>query len=132
MKHLWAFIGALYLAVGIGMGAYGAHGLRTLVQAPRLIESFEYAVLYQLISGLGFFAIAWALGHFRGWLVNVGGLLLLLGSLGFSLSLYLQVLLNFKLFPYVTPVSGGLMIASWTVVAVAALTSKPFQSSWHS
>jgi len=132
MKHLWAFVGALYLAIGIGMGAYGAHGLRTWVQVPRLIESFEYAVQYQLISGLGFFALSWALGHFRGWLVNIGGLLLFSVASVFLSVLYLQVLLELKLFPYVTPISGGLMIAAWIVVALATLTNKPFKSSWHS
>ena len=57
--HFWAFIGSLLLASGVAMGAYGAHGLRAIVDVPRSIEAFEYAVQYQLISALGFFAIAW-------------------------------------------------------------------------
>ncbi len=130
MKHLWAFIGALLLASGVAFGAYGAHGLRTVVEVPRLIESFEYAVLYQLIGGLGFFAVAWATNHFRAWLVNIGGFFLLLGTVGFSFSLYLQVLYSFKLFPMVTPISGGFMILGWIVIALAALTTKPYRSSW--
>lgn len=55
--HFWAFIGSLLLASGVAMGAYGAHGLRAIVDVPRSIEAFEYAVQYQLISALGFFAI---------------------------------------------------------------------------
>lgn len=130
MKHFWAFIGALYLASGIALGAYGAHGLRAIIDAPRLIESFEYAVLYQLVSGLGFFAVAWAVTHFRAWLVNIAGLLILFGSIGFSGTLYLWVLAQFKLFPMATPIFGGLMIVGWALMAVAALTSKPYQSNW--
>lgn len=53
--HFWAFIGSLLLASGVAMGAYGAHGLRAIVDVPRSIEAFEYAVQYQLISALGFF-----------------------------------------------------------------------------
>lgn len=92
--HFWAFIGSLLLASGVAMGAYGAHGLRAIVDVPRSIEAFEYAVQYQLISALGFFAIAWATNHFKAGLVNLAGLLLLIGSIGFSLSIYLLVLLS--------------------------------------
>ena len=48
--HFWAFIGSLLLASGVAMGAYGAHGLRAIVDVPRSIEAFEYAVQFQLIS----------------------------------------------------------------------------------
>ena len=110
--HIWAFLGALMLA-------------------PRLIESYEYAVLYQLISGLGFFAVAWATQHFKAWLVNIAGILLLIGSLGFSVSLYLLVLIQWRPFPLVTPISGFFMIAAWVVMAIAALTSQPKRSSFY-
>ena len=89
--HFWAFIGSLLLASGVAMGAYGAHGLRAIVDVPRSIEAFEYAVQYQLISALGFFAIAWATNHFKAGLVNLAGLLLLIGTIGFSLSIYRSV-----------------------------------------
>ena len=116
--HFWAFIGSLLLASGVAMGAYGAHGLRAIVDVPRSIEAFEYAVQYQLISALGFFAIAWATNHFKAGLVNLAGLLLLIGTIGFS-------------WPLVTPISGGFMIAAWIVMAIACLTSKPKHSSFY-
>ena len=37
--HFWAFIGSLLLASGVAMGAYGAHGLRAIVDVPRAIEA---------------------------------------------------------------------------------------------
>ena len=129
--HIWAFLGALMLASGIAFGASVAHGLRAAVTVPRLIESYEYAVLYQLISGLGFFAVAWATQHFKAWLVNIAGILLLIGSLGFSVSLYLLVLIQWRPFPLVTPISGFFMIAAWVVMAIAALTSQPKRSSFY-
>ncbi len=116
--HIWAFLGALMLASGIALGAYGAHGLRAAVTVPRLIESYEYAVLYQLISGLGFFAVAWATQHFKTWLVNIAGI-------------YLLVLIQWRPFPLVTPISGFFMIAAWVVMAIAALTSQPKRSSFY-
>lgn len=128
MKHLWTFIGALMLASGVALGAYGAHGLQATVTIQRSIDAFEYAVQYQLISGLGFFAIAWALNHFKESLVNLAGLFLLIGSLGFSVSLYLLVLIQWRPWPLVTPISGGFMILAWVVFALASLTSHPRRS----
>ena len=111
------------LASGVALGAYGAHGLHNVVTVQRSIDAFEYAVLYQLISGLGFFAIAWGEG-----LVNLAGLCLLIGSLGFSVSLYLLVLIEWRPFPLITPISGGFMIAAWVIFALASLTSHPRRS----
>ncbi len=74
MKHLWAFIGALLLALATAMGAYGAHGLRQTVTDLRMLEAFGYAVQYQLVCGLGLFAIASAINHFKILLVNLAGL----------------------------------------------------------
>lgn len=128
MKHFWSFIGALMLASGVALGAYGAHGLHNVVTVQRSIDAFEYAVLYQLISGLGFFAIAWGLNHFREGLVNLAGLCVLIGSLGFSVSLYLLVLIEWRPFPLITPISGGFMIAAWVIFALASLTSHPRRS----
>ncbi len=108
--HFWAFIGSLLLASGVAMGAYGAH---------------------QLITALGFFAIAWATNHFKAGLVNLAGLLLLIGTIGFSLSIYLLVLAQWRPWPLVTPISGGFMIAAWIVMAIACLTSKPKHSSFY-
>ncbi len=116
------------MASGIALGAYGAHGLQAVVTEPRLLQSYEYAVLYQLVTGLGFFAIAWGTSHFRPLLVNLAGFCLLLGSLSFSLSLYFIVLLGLKVFPYITPIGGAFMIFGWILFAVASLTSKPQRS----
>ena len=73
--HFWAFIGSLLLASGVAMGAYGAHGLRAIVDVPRSIEAFEYAVQYQLIGAWGFFAIVWAPTLLKAGWVNWPGLL---------------------------------------------------------
>ncbi len=122
--RFWTFIGALLLASGVALGAYGAHGLRSIVELPRQIEAFEYGVLYQLVGGLGFFAIAWASQHFNKTLVNLSGILLLIGTVGFSLSLYLLIIIHWRPYPLVTPISGVIMIAAWLVLALAALTRK--------
>ena len=61
----------------------------------------------------------------------IGSLLLLIGSIGFSLSIYLLVLAQWRPWPLVTPISGGFMIAAWIVMALACLTSKPKHSSFY-
>ena len=50
-------LGALILAVGVGLGAFGAHALRAMVDASAL-ATWHTAVLYQLLHGLGLLLIA--------------------------------------------------------------------------
>lgn len=47
----WMAVGALFALVGVALGAYGAHSLRTRI-TPRDLEIFEAAVRYQLYHAL--------------------------------------------------------------------------------
>lgn len=69
--HFWAFIGSLLLGFRRCYGRLRCAWVAgPLWNVPRSIEAFEYAVQYQLISALGFFAIAWATNHFKAGLVT--------------------------------------------------------------
>ena len=130
MQRLWFFLGALLMASGIGLGAYGAHGLRIVVTLPRQIEAFEYAVQYQLIQGLSLFVCSWAMTQFRAGLVNLAATLFLLGTLCFSLSIYLLILCNWRPWPFITPTGGFLLIMGWLVLGLAAFFKEPSYKRW--
>ncbi|MCD8339562.1 MAG: DUF423 domain-containing protein [Burkholderiales bacterium] len=131
MKHFWVFIGALLLAIATALGAYGAHGLQSATADFRSIEAFGYAVQYQLICGLGLFAVAWATSHFKALLVNLAGFLLLIGCILFSLSIYLLVIFHWRPFPLITPAGGICMILGWLVFALAAFTALPRKNGYY-
>jgi len=112
--------GALLLALGVGLGAFGAHALRSLVDASSLAV-WHTAVLYQLLHGLGLLLTA-ALGsqlHPAWWARSAA--LMLAGVLIFSGSLYALVLSGVKWLGAITPIGGVAMILAWLALAAAAL-----------
>ena len=75
-------LGTLIMALGVGLGAFGAHALRAMVDASAL-ATWHTAVLYQLLHGLGLGVGAWMhrarTGLWRGVaaLIGASGLLML-------------------------------------------------------
>ena len=53
----WSAIGAVLLALGVGLGAFGAHGLRDHLDAYSL-GLWEKAVFYHFIHGIGLLIVA--------------------------------------------------------------------------
>ena len=55
----WFALGALAGAVGVALGAFGAHALKSRVTED-LLAVFEIGVRYQMYHALALFAVAWA------------------------------------------------------------------------
>ena len=53
----WIATGALLMAFAVGMGAFGAHGLRSRLDAYSL-SVYEKAVFYHFVHALGILAVA--------------------------------------------------------------------------
>src|ERR1035437_7068277 len=122
----WSAIGAILLALAVILGAFGAHGLRSRLDA-YLMSVYEKAVLYQFIHALGLLivstlpktgslsesAAAWVCG------------LLLAGILIFSGSLYVLALTGLRALGAVTPVGSLSFIAAWVLLAWMLLQKRP-------
>jgi uncharacterized membrane protein YgdD (TMEM256/DUF423 family) len=109
-------VAALLVLAGIVVGALGSHALRAVLDATQL-HSLETAVQYQLVNGLGLFAIG-LLG--RGladeWLPRIA-LLLLVGVLCFSGGIYIMLAGAPRALGLVTPLGGVMMIGAWALLA---------------
>ena len=104
--------GAVLAAAGVAFGAFGAHGLKTLL-SPEALGWWQTAVQYQLWQAIGLVAIGAApLARMR-W----SALMLIAGTLLFSGSLYALALSGARWLGAVTPVGGVLMIAGWVCLA---------------
>lgn len=106
-------------AVGVAMGAFGAHGLKKYVTDPDLLESWKTAAWYQLIHAV-MVGVAAALR--RG---GSAPKLFTAGCLCFSGSIYGLVLLPKghglrKLLGPITPIGGLLFIAGWMSMALGS------------
>lgn len=114
-------LGAALAAVGVAVGAFGAHGLRPRI-TPERLAVFETGVQYHLVHALGLLAVAWAAhaapqaGGPR-W----AGALFPLGIVLFSGSLYALVLTGVTMWGAVTPFGGLAFIAGWLALATTRL-----------
>ncbi len=112
-------VAALCLLIGVGAGAFGAHGLKRMLSVD-MMQIWQTAVLYQLVHGLGMLAIAALMARFGSPLLEWAGALMLLGIVFFSGSLYVLALSGTKWLGAVTPLGGAAFIAAWALVALAA------------
>lgn len=113
-------VGAVSGAIGVGLGAFGAHALKSRL-TPDLLSIFETGSRYHLIHAVAVLIAAlaadrWPSSHAMtaGWLF-VGGIVL------FSGSLYLLALTGVKSWGMVTPVGGLLFISGWLALAWAGM-----------
>jgi len=110
MKPNFTSIGAACAALGIGLGAFGAHGLREVLGQAQL-GWWETATRYWLIGALGMLLFGVFQGRQR--TSAAPGWLLLLGSTVFSASLYAMALGAPRALGAITPLGGLGLIAGF-------------------
>jgi uncharacterized membrane protein YgdD (TMEM256/DUF423 family) len=120
----------LFGASGVGLGAFGAHALRTMLTDLATRDRWETAVFYQLVHTVALFAGAVWLRSVRGSSASRIGWAARFWSIGiclFSGSLYLlSVTLNaptwFKI--AVPPLGGTAFVIGWLFVTAAAFAKE--------
>jgi uncharacterized membrane protein YgdD (TMEM256/DUF423 family) len=114
----WTAIGAILMALGVMLGAFGAHGLRARLDAYWL-GIYEKAVFYHFLHALGIL-IASTLARTgtvaASWTPWVCGLMLA-GILLFSGSLYVLAVSGMRWLGAITPLGGVSFIAAWLLLA---------------
>ncbi|SEI43778.1 MULTISPECIES: DUF423 domain-containing protein [unclassified Achromobacter] len=112
-------LAALNLMVAVGAGAFGAHGLKRLL-TPDLLAVWQTGVMYHLVHALGLFIIALLGTRFGSPLLSAAGLVMFVGIVLFSGSLYVLSLTGVRWLGAVTPFGGTAFLAAWAMVALAA------------
>lgn len=129
--HRWIAVGAFLAAVGVALGAYGAHGLSSRLTGwgyeaddlARRLANYDTAVRYQMLHAIGLVLIGLALvsrescwWHWAAWAM-------LLGMLLFSGLLYVLALAGptWRWLGMIVPIGGLSMIVGWLLLVVGAL-----------
>lgn len=118
----WTAIGAVLMALAVGMGAFGAHGLKERLDAYSM-SVYEKAVLYHFIHALGIILVALLA---RTNAITMTGQaraawLLLIGIVLFSGSLYALAISGARVLGAITPIGGVAFILGWLVLAYEVL-----------
>lgn len=110
-------IGAIAMALGVMLGAFGAHGLKNRL-TPDLLAIYHTGVEYHLYHALGLLLVGVLVNQFpqvSG--LQLGGWLLLAGILIFSGSLYVLAISGVRWLGAITPIGGTAFIAGWVWIA---------------
>ena len=118
MDRIFFAIGSLSGFIGVALGAFGAHALKSRLE-PELLATFEVGVRYQMYHALALLAVAWAQTRWPGAVLNASGWLFVTGTLLFSGSLYVLALTGARWLGAVTPFGGAAFIAGWVLLALA-------------
>ncbi|MEN9638713.1 MAG: hypothetical protein RLZZ262_581 [Bacteroidota bacterium] len=116
----WYRIGFVLLAMGVILGAFGAHALKKVLPAESL-QAWQTAILYHFIHSLGLIAIARFTDSSKAMLWSAR--LLVVGLVCFSGSLYFlacKTLMPFSVdfMGPITPIGGVCWIAAWVLAAI--------------
>ncbi len=114
-------ISSLMMAFGIMLGAFGAHILKTFI-SDDLMNVYDTAVKYQFFNTLGLFVIALLL-HLKenSKLLLISGFLVFFGTVLFSVSLYMLVMLKISWLGMITPIGGVMLVLAWLLVAISII-----------
>lgn len=117
---LFVMLGAVFGALSVAAGAFGAHALRSQLE-PRMLEVFETATRYQMYHALALFAAAWLVQQTQAQAAQLAGWAFVAGILLFSGSLYAMIFTGVRALGAITPIGGAAFIIGWVALAVAAM-----------
>lgn len=126
-RHFIA-LGALNMCVAIAAGAFGAHALKEFLNTD-MLAIWQTAAHYHTLHAIGLMVIGILMNQILSqdqhqlkttWL-NRAGIVMCIGIILFSGSLYVLAITGIKILGAITPLGGVALIAAWLAVAYAAL-----------
>jgi uncharacterized membrane protein YgdD (TMEM256/DUF423 family) len=115
-------IGAYSMALAVVLGAFGAHGLKSVV-SEYSVDIYNKGVYYQVVHSLGILISAFILKNEKS--LKILRILFLSGIVGFSGSLYLLTFseslpsLVKQIVGPITPIGGVFFVIAWVYMARA-------------
>jgi uncharacterized membrane protein YgdD (TMEM256/DUF423 family) len=122
----WSAVAAFLLALGVALGAFGAHGLRARLESSGMTSVYEKAVFYHFIHAIGILLVALLArtSAISPASMDRVGWLLLAGIILFSGSLYLLAFTGVRILGAITPLGGIAFIAGWVLLVFEVLRSQ--------
>jgi uncharacterized membrane protein YgdD (TMEM256/DUF423 family) len=126
MHRGFLITGSLLAALAVGLGAFGAHGLKKIVPA-ETVTTFETGVRYQFYHCFALIIVAILFEKFAGSWMTYAGYAFIAGIILFSGSLYVLTMIQatgtvgLRGIGIITPFGGLFLIAGWILMAMAFL-----------
>lgn len=117
-------MGSLLGLMAVMIGAFGAHGLKELLEINDRLAVFETAVKYQFYHAFALLMVGVIAEKIKGSWVKRAVYSFVSGTVIFSGSLYILSMTNIGIFGAITPVGGVLLIAGWIFMIFGILKQK--------
>ena len=117
---LFLSLGAISGALGVIIGAFGAHGLKSKLSA-EMLTVYQTGVQYQFYHTFALLAVGLLAMKFQSGLLTSSGWSFLVGMILFSGSLYALSISGIKTLGAITPIGGLFFIVGWVLLTVSIL-----------
>ncbi len=126
MNNKFISTGCILAALAVALGAFGAHGLKSIA-TEKILNTFETAVRYQMYHSIALIITGILMNFNKCKLLVLAGWLFCFGIFLFSASLYFLVFFQannnetMNWLGAITPLGGVSFIAGWVILALAFL-----------
>lgn len=116
--------GALLGALGVALGAFGAHALKPTLMANQSLETYELAVRYQFYHAFALLIIGLLMEKMKSKTLMSSSTSIVVGVVLFSGSLYALAFKTGTMIAFVTPIGGLFLIIGWVLLLISLLKAK--------
>jgi uncharacterized membrane protein YgdD (TMEM256/DUF423 family) len=126
MQKIYLIIGTILAGLAVGLGAFGAHGLKKIVSAEN-VAIYQTGVQYQMYHALALILVGLLSDRIYNGYISYAGVFFVAGIILFSGSLYLIVSLYAmnKTIPtaigILTPIGGLFFILGWICMLIGII-----------
>jgi len=123
MSKIFMLAGSLFGALGVMIGAFGAHALKTILEAHQRVDTFETAVRYHFIHAIVLLVLGLLMTRTDSRWFVYSGYGFILGILIFSGSLYVLSLSGVSKWGALAPIGGLAFILGWLSMFIGIFKS---------
>ena len=114
-------LSAFMMALAIGLGAFGAHALKSILDES-MLKIYNTGIQYHFYNTLGLFAATFIYSlKPTSKKIFISLYLILIGMIIFSFSLYFLAILSLPILGAITPIGGTLLIIAWLLLTFGIL-----------
>lgn len=114
--RIFLAIASFMMVLAISLGAFGAHALKAILSEP-MLKIYNTGIEYHFYNTLGLFCAIFIYSlKPESKKVLISLLLILIGMIIFSFSLYSLSILNMPILGVITPIGGSLLIFAWLII----------------
>ena len=121
-KEKGLIIGSILMVIGISIGAFGAHGLKEILEGNGTLSTFQTGVEYLFYNSIGILIIS--LSGKDNKMKTLAIISIILGIILFSFSLFTLSITGIKAIGIITPFGGLSMIIGWILFIMSLKTNK--------